>query len=186
MYRRISSIYYRAELDIEQTAILEDQSRALGLRGDFEGQSDWFGGKVQQRATFIKTDDRDTPFRIKLERMEMKKSSRFSRLLGSRHLLQFKLSSKDLDGKNVFLYKRFVLLGRVFMCICAKDKKIYAIEVNEDYQRLPQEAQGDQFRMSLEEFLHMQNPLDLNQRKVSVAWPPVQCCNIDVTPSGRH
>ncbi len=104
----------------------------------------------------------------------MKKSSRFSRLLGSRHLLQFKLSFKDLEkDDNPLLYKRFVLLGRVFMCLCAKDKKIYAIEVNEDYQRLAQDAQGDHFRMSFEEFLDMQNPLNLNKRKVSAASPPL-------------
>lgn len=145
---------------------MENESRGLGLRGDFEGQSDWFGGKVQQRLTLVKVDDKDSPFQIKLERMEMRKSCRFSRLLGSRRLLQFKLPAKNFDEGNPLLFKRFVLLGRIFLCLCAKEKTIYAIEINEDYQRLARSSQGDQFRMSFEEFMLSQNPLEFNHEKV--------------------
>lgn len=123
---------------------------------------------MQQRATLIKTDNVKLPFQLKLERMEMRKSTKFARFLGSRRLLQFKIPSKGFDNCESFLLNRFVLCGRVYACICAKDKKIYAIEINEDYQRLPRRSQGDHLRYSFEDFVAWYNPLELNKQKVTL------------------
>ncbi|KAF5367171.1 hypothetical protein D9758_004049 [Tetrapyrgos nigripes] len=167
------------ELDREQKAIEENIGRGLGLFGDFEGEENWFGGQVQQIATLVKNG---VGFKLVLEPLEMRRSSRFTRILGSRRVLQIKIdsnllmdggSSKAKNGQKSdrekvleFLSHKFVLNGRVFVVTPPKDDAVYAIEINEDYERPMHKGRermfGDSYRISLADFLEHHNPLELN------------------------
>ena len=72
-------------MEREQKAILENAGRGLGLRGPWEGEQNWYGGIVQQVARLEEEGGR---FKIRLCRLEMRKSYRFARFLGSRRLLR--------------------------------------------------------------------------------------------------
>ncbi|KAL4242325.1 hypothetical protein ABKN59_011950, partial [Abortiporus biennis] len=114
--QQISDVKIWAEPDREQAAITENEARGLGLMGDWDDVTNWYGGRLQQRARVtIPTDaSPDTPFRLTLEKIEMKKSHFFGRKLGSRHLLQFKLLDKVEDATD-FMSQKFVLCGRIFV-----------------------------------------------------------------------
>lgn len=142
--------------------MVEGSDRALGLQGDWEGTSDWFGGQVQQVARIYEVDKR---YHLRLEQMEMRKSNRLARFLGSRHLIQFKLPDKFDNGEE-FLLRKFVLCGRVFVPFHAKDGNVYLLEVKEDFERLPLASQGDQHRLSFEELINWHNPMALNEEQV--------------------
>ncbi|KAF5358800.1 hypothetical protein D9758_008586 [Tetrapyrgos nigripes] len=169
----------------EQKAIEENEGRGLGCRGDYEGEENWYGGQIQQIATLVKkpkskdSNSDSAEFELVLEPLEMRRSSRFTRMLGSRRILQmrinsdFLLSSKGNNGEKSdrdkvmeFLSHKFILNGRVFVVTPPKDDGIYAIEVDEDFgrpvYRVPQRF-GDQFRISLGDFLEHHNPLQLNK-----------------------
>ena len=162
----------REELDREQAAILENNNRGLGLQGHWEGKDNWYGGKIQQIVRMERSTDRTAtvPWTLTLERMQMTRSHRFARFLGSRHLLQVKIVGKDRDlvRERKFLEQRFVLCGRIFVPFSTKDGKVYLMEIDMDYDaRVPQLSQGDQYRISLEEFVAWHNPMGLNCDQVS-------------------
>jgi hypothetical protein len=161
---------YREEYDREQDAILEGQSRGLGLRGEWKGKRDWYGGRIEQKVRLSRSNGK---FTYRLDRPDLKKSTRFARFMGSRRILQVKLS-KDLryeKGNSVreHLSGPFVLCGRVFVPFASKDGSAYMVEVNEDEDRRPDWEQGDDRRMSLWDFIEWHNPLGLNQKQV---WVP--------------
>lgn len=159
--------YYRVELDREQEAILEHEDRGLGLKGEWRGKDNWYGGRIQQIAKMEFVQDTNS-FIIRLEKMQMTRSHRFARFLGSRRLLQMKNSGdrRDIALERKFLMQRFILCGRVFVPFSSKDGKVYLMETNDDYERTPSDAEGDQHRLSLEEFVQWHNPMSLNQRQV--------------------
>lgn len=159
----------RAELDREQEAILENQSRGLGLQGEWRGERDWFGGQVQQVARIIETPDKN--YHLRLEKMEMRKSHRFARFLGSRHLMQFKLPDKFENGA-AFLLRNFVLCGRIFVPFCVKDGNVYLLETKDDFERRPVPSQGDQYRVSFTDFIQWHNPMQLNGSQVCCLFLP--------------
>ena len=158
---------YREEYDREQDAILEGQARGLGLRGEWKGISDWYGGRIEQLVRLSKSNGK---FTYRLDRPDLKKSTRFARFLGSRRILKVKLS-KDLlyekgDSVREHLSAPFVLCGRVFVPFASKEGSAYFLEVNEDEDRVLDSSQGDDKRMSLWDFIQWHNPLDLNQNQV--------------------
>ena len=155
--------FQRAELDREQAAIIENKSRGLGLQGEWMGERDWFGGQVQQVARVIETKDRG--YHLRLEKIEMKKSHRFARYLGSRHLMQFKLPEKFENGQD-FLLNSFVLCGRVFVPFCVKDGNVYLLETDLDFERRALNSQGDQYRISFSQLVNWHNPTHLNGKQV--------------------
>ncbi|KAL0071656.1 hypothetical protein AAF712_001513 [Marasmius tenuissimus] len=138
------------ELDREQAAIMENKGRGLGLMGEWHGAQNWYGGGVQFVATLEQT--RDRKYELHLEPIEMKRSNRYSRLLGSRRMLQIRLqvnlhTPEDKEALIAFLSKSFVLNGRIFLPIPPKDNVLYAIEVNADYGRESQAKLGDHYPM---------------------------------------
>lgn len=151
---------------------MEDKGQGLGLQGDFEGEAKWYGGRIQQIARLV---DNDGGYQLQLGGMQMVgRSHRLARFLGSRRVLQVKLPEKaTFDGKMMaaikdFLCKKFVLCGRVFVPFAVKDKKVYLVETKENYERVPNIADGDQFRLTLPELINWYNPLDLNAKQVCI------------------
>lgn len=163
------TMLHREEYDLEQDAILEGQSRGLGLRGEWKDTTDWYGGRIEQIVRLSRSKGK---FTYRLDRPDLKKSTRFARFLGSRRILKVK-PSKDLryeKGNSVreHLSGPFVLCGRVFVPFASKEGSAYMVEVNEDEDRKPDRAQGDHRRMSLWDFIEWHNPLGLNQKQVRV------------------
>ena len=138
--------------------------------GHWLGKSNWYGGQIQQVATLKRLAPKDgqPQFHITLGKMQMTRSHRFARHLGSRRLLQIKIADmyQDLSAEREYLRQKFVLCGRIFRPFSVKDGKVYAVEVNEDYQRNPNDREGDRFRYSLEEIVRWHNPLNLNDQQV--------------------
>ncbi|KAK7450551.1 hypothetical protein VKT23_012860 [Stygiomarasmius scandens] len=153
------------EFDREQKAIAENRQRGLGLMGRWEGEDDWHGGQIQQIARLVKIGN---DYSIKLEALEMRRSTRFARHVGSRRLLQIRiddglLSGEPREGTIKFLSRKLVLNGRVFIATSPKDDGLYAVEINEDFGREPRFGNiGDQFRMHIGQFLEWHNPMELN------------------------
>uniref|UniRef100_A0A0W0F1S2 RNA-dependent RNA polymerase n=2 Tax=Moniliophthora roreri TaxID=221103 RepID=A0A0W0F1S2_MONRR len=164
------------ELDREQKAILENRGRGLGLMGPWEGADNWFGGNVRFNAVLqkrIHPQDNAEKFHIRLEGVEMLFSNRFTRALGSRRFIQIHVGyvpSNDAKDVASFLSRKFVLNGRIFIPIPPKDGTLYAIEIDEDYERLPIRELGDHLRWSFGRFLHWHNPIELNKRQPLVKY----------------
>lgn len=159
----------REEYDREQDAILERQSRGLGLKGEWKGVRDWYGGRIQQVVRLSKSNGK---FRYRLDQPSMQRSNRFARFLGSRRILQLKLSkelqyAKD-SGILEHLGSRFLFCGRVFAPFASKDSSVYMMELNEDVDRSPDRHQGDDTRISLWDFIEWHNPLSSNKNQVRV------------------
>ncbi|KAG6856768.1 hypothetical protein H0H87_000946 [Tephrocybe sp. NHM501043] len=151
------------ELDREQDAIMEGRDRGLGLQGEWRGEPDWYGGRVQQLARIV---GEKGVYRIRLEPMEKKKSHRLARYLGSRRVIQLRIP-KDLILKENGDIKRFmqqkgILLGRVFVPLYSKDHNTYLVESDENYERRGRVSCGDNLRKSFKEIVNWHNRLDLN------------------------
>jgi len=87
--------------------------------GRWEGEDDWHGGQIQQIARLVKIGN---DYSIKLEALEMRRSTRFARHVGSRRLLQIRiddglLSGEPREGTIKFLSRKLVLNGRVFIAV---------------------------------------------------------------------
>ena len=142
--------------------------------GDWEGKSKWYGGQIQQVARIAPVDkgsDNSCGFQLALEPLEQRKSNRFARILGSRRMLQVRVPKDLAHGESSerlrrFMAQKFVLCGRVFVPFHAKEGKVYLMETDEDYERLGDMREGDQYRMSLAAFVSWHNPLDLNHKQV--------------------
>ncbi|THH01293.1 hypothetical protein EW026_g1385 [Hermanssonia centrifuga] len=166
-----------AELDREQAAIIENNSRGLGLQGEWMGESKWYGGRIQQIVHLVKVSNNDKEksvrYELKLGRMQMGRSHRFARFLGSRRILQIKLPkdySTDWALMKKYFLQKFVLCGRVYVPFSVKDGKLYSMEINEDYERAVQVGEGDHYRLSLDEFVRWHNPMDLNAKQKVSKW----------------
>ncbi|KAF9071993.1 RNA dependent RNA polymerase-domain-containing protein [Rhodocollybia butyracea] len=155
------------ESDREQLAIEEGVGRGLGLMGEWHGATDWYGGRIQQVATLI---ERGEGFVLNLEPLEMQRSTRIARFLGSRRLIQIRMSKALLQKSrsNVIAFlqsHKLILNGRVFIPLPPKDRVCYAVEINEDYERSCDPKVGDQFRLSFREIMDWHNPMSLNSRQ---------------------
>ncbi|KAF9479421.1 hypothetical protein BDN70DRAFT_692461 [Pholiota conissans] len=153
------------ELDREQAAIQENQGRGLGLMGDWQGSTDWHGGRIQQIGRVLKLDD---SFKIVLEPCESRRSYRFARFYGSRRFLNLGIPDEILKTENdkvkAYLSHKFIICGRTFVAFHAKDSHVYMVETDEDFERSPPDQRedwcGDQFRLSFRDFINWHNPLD--------------------------
>lgn len=142
--------------------------------GDFEGESNWYGGRIQQLARLVRSPS--GTYHLELGAMQkVGRSHRLARYLGSRRVLQVKLpqkatyDEKEMSVLKKFFSKKFVLCGRVFAAFSVKDEKVYLVETNEDFQRTPKESEGDDVRYSLGELVDWYNPLALNNKQVRVS-----------------
>jgi RNA-dependent RNA polymerase len=142
----------------------------LGLKGEWQGVRDWYGGRIQQVVRLSKS--KGGKFQYRLDQPSMQRSNRFARFLGSRRILQIKLS-KDLryakdNGITGHLGSRFLLCGRIFAPFASKDSSVYMMELNEDVDRSPDRHQGDDTRISFWDFIEWHNPLPSNAKQVRV------------------
>ncbi|KAL6307807.1 RNA dependent RNA polymerase-domain-containing protein [Sparassis latifolia] len=162
------------ELDREEKAIIENRSRGLGLQGEWDEKTNWYGGKLQQVASLVKTGDgRAAIYILKLEKIRMRKSTRFARFLGSRRVLQVNIPSSlkyaDLPFIRKFMCQQFIVCGRIYVPFCSKEGKVYMMEINQDYERT-RNTDGDQYRISLSAFLRWHNDLALNTEQPTTKW----------------
>ncbi|KAI0249507.1 RNA dependent RNA polymerase-domain-containing protein [Lactifluus subvellereus] len=160
------------EYDREQDAINERQSRGLGIKDEREGVQDWYGGRIQQVLRLSRPTKNE--FKYRLDQPVMQRSNRFARFLGSRRILQVRLSKELRFAKDQaaleHLSSPFVLCGRVFVPFASKEGSVYMMEVNEDEDRDPDNSQGDDTRISLWDFIEWHNPLTLNQNQPLNKW----------------
>ncbi|KZT73373.1 hypothetical protein DAEQUDRAFT_721969 [Daedalea quercina L-15889] len=168
---QLASLPLWAELDREDKAIEEGVGRGLGLHGEWEGDPNWYGGKIRQIASVVETKD---GFELHLKAMMKRKSNRFARFLGSRRMIQVKLPDDKImrkKGEDVrkFMLSKFVLCGRIFVSFAAKDGKVFLMETNEDYERDGNSA-VDRGRMSLEDFVRWHNPMETNRGQPVTKW----------------
>jgi hypothetical protein len=151
----------RKELDREQAAIEENQSRGLGLMGEWKGVTNWYGGQVQQILRLVKHET--GYYKLTLEPMEKRRSCRFARFYGSRRFLRVRISEdlfrKENEAIRAFFVAKFILCGRVFVPFHSKDGGLYMVETSEDWERESGDWCGDQFRMTFREFINWHNPL---------------------------
>ena len=130
--------------------------------GEFQGVSDWYGGKIQQIGRLLKDG---SSYKIKLERLESRRSYRFARFYGSRRLLRIRVTEdllrKERDDIKQFFKHKFILCGRVFVPFHAKEQNVYMVETNENYGRKGHSWCGDHVRLSFSEFINWHNPLDV-------------------------
>ncbi|TFK56389.1 hypothetical protein OE88DRAFT_1619977 [Heliocybe sulcata] len=166
--RKVSGLALWRDMDREQSAILENKGRGLGLMGEYDEAPNWYGGKIQQVVHLHKPEG-SSSYSIFLKECEMRRSNRFARFLGSRRLLALHVPDKLLrdEYKDVlgFLCRKFVLMGRTYVPLHAKDGKLYLVEISEDFERRPNFQQGDQARLSLEELIRWYNPLAMNAKQ---------------------
>ncbi len=154
---------------LEQLALMENRGRGLGPMGDFQGETHWYGGRIQQIGHLIQINKKD--FKVELQPLEMRKSTRFTRFLGSRRVLQLRVSDNLLMKAETevreFLARKFVLCGRVFVPWVPKEGSLYLVEGNENYERTGhQKWCGDQYRLSYPAILEWHNPALLNSKQV--------------------
>jgi RNA-dependent RNA polymerase len=157
--------------------------------GDWEGKENWYGGKIQQVARLVEVAERSTSssktpqkitkkhspldpprkFSIRLEKMENTRSFELARFFGSRRVVIVKVKD-DLKGDDTrrCLENKFVICGRVFVAIQAKENSVYLVETNEDISRKPHREQGDGSRMTLQQIVDWYNPLKYNHKQVGL------------------
>ncbi|KAK0209210.1 RNA dependent RNA polymerase-domain-containing protein [Desarmillaria ectypa] len=155
------------QMRLEQLALLENKGRGLSLMGDFQGETHWYGGRVQQIGHLIQV--KNDKFKVELQPLEMRKSTRFARFLGSRRMLQIRVSDNLLmhaeEAIREFLAQKFVICGRVFVPWVPKEGSLYLVEGNENFERASRKWCGDQYRMSYPAILEWHNPVALNSKQ---------------------
>lgn len=138
--------------------------------GAWHGVENWYGGRVQQIARLSEFNDKTGAMKITLDRLEMGRSNRLTRFLGSVSVLQIRIKKELVTRHGEALIKalaqRFVLCGRIFLPFHAKENKVYLVEVNEDFERRPVASLGDGARLSWNTFIKWHNPLELNAKQV--------------------
>lgn len=154
---------------------MEGKQRGLGLMGNWKGEENWYGGRIQliAKVSINRNKSGRNMFSFRLEPYGIGKSNRATRYCTSLSILQLKIEknseyalSNDASIANL-LGERFVLCGRVYCPFHTKEGKLFLVETNEDYERKPVSKLGDKFRQSFDDFLNWHNPMELNSDQVS-------------------
>lgn len=139
--------------------------------GTWDGQDNWYGGRIQQVARLSRRED-GSGYHLRLEAMEKRRSLRFARFCGSRRILQLRMPEELILNENdklkSSLLGRFILCGRVFVPFHAKGHSLYIVETNEDWERQPRAEFGDQHRIPFGDFINWHNPPEYNHKQVCV------------------
>jgi RNA-dependent RNA polymerase len=132
--------------------------------------------KVQQVARVVTKlafdgDGTAPSYSLRLEKQAMGRSHRISRFYGSRRVIQVTIPKTIFNSFNNGLYgyfinNAFVIFGRVFRAVFAKDRHVYLVETNEDYKRKALDNPIDQDRLSLHEFINWHNDICHNLHQV--------------------
>ncbi|KAJ6617422.1 RNA dependent RNA polymerase-domain-containing protein [Mycena sp. CBHHK59/15] len=151
------------ELDREAKATVENKSRGLGLMGPFEGVPDWSGGNIQCMIHLVSgRNGNDKTFTAQLDPLQMTRSHHLARELGSMSVIALRDDQKGMAIKEL-ASRKFVFCGRVYILLPPKSSKAYMIETKENWgRRQPQSWCGGEHRISYDEYIMRNNPLDLN------------------------
>ena len=130
-------------------------------------QPNWYGGRIQQVVRLEEANEGS--FRLVLAKMEMRKSCRAARFLGSRRMLQVSIPQNVVNNRGddlrAFFKQKFILCGRVFVAFLPKDKKVFLMEIPEDYERGGR-VPGDERRITLTDFIAWHNSMERNGAQV--------------------
>ncbi|EIW87305.1 hypothetical protein CONPUDRAFT_87147 [Coniophora puteana RWD-64-598 SS2] len=166
-----------SEYDREEKAIVENRGRGLGLMGEWEGKHSWYGGKIQQVITLrVSGNPGQERYEFELEKPKISRSHRLSRFLGSRRLIQMRIPEQTMwnYGARITEYlsrHSFVLCGRVFIPVHAKENSVYLVETDQDHERSPRPDQkGDQYRYSLAQIVQWHNDIVANHKQPISKW----------------
>lgn len=188
-----------AELDREELALEQGNLSGLGL---VDANDPWYGGQGKYLAPhFIHWSNRIAPsavvqvaklidklllknvkksevidynkrYSLKLEKIQLGRSHRVSRLLGSRRVLQVSIHERTINSTEnhlrEFFSQRFVLNGRIFQAVLAKEKTVHLIETGDLFSSdgLPPSHLTNSGRLSLLEFIRWHNPMEFNKKQV--------------------
>ncbi|KAF7340978.1 RNA-dependent RNA polymerase [Mycena sanguinolenta] len=142
-----------------------------GLLDEYwEGQTNYYGGRIEYPLRLKKSDDPDRPYEIVLEKPQKGRSFRFARDLGSSSILHLSIPPQlvraEGDGIRRFLAQRFILNGRVYIPIPPKDTtSVYLIQTDQNYERQSMGWYGDKRRLSFDHFIQRHNPPELNSQQ---------------------
>ncbi|KAH8835992.1 RNA dependent RNA polymerase-domain-containing protein [Flagelloscypha sp. PMI_526] len=159
-------------LDWEEEAMREGKGNSL-LLGAFRPKNateseveHWAGGSVQFVARLARDPRNQGKWFLALEPPESTRSNRLARMLGSRRIIHVKIPETFFNDDRVDTIKnwftaKFILCGRVFVPLPAKDKGYYLVEVRDDTYRAKLDDL-DELRMTYIEILNLLNPMSLN------------------------
>jgi hypothetical protein len=144
--------------------------------GPWRDKEKWYRGRIQQVVRLSKSTKNE--YQIRLGELEHWKSNHFARFLGSRHLLQLwidkKLVTTEHGSTTAFVSRRLLICGRIFYPFHAKDDKktcaVYFVEVNKNFKYCDSRAEGNQYRLSWEQFMDWHNSLHCNMNQVRSLW----------------
>ncbi|KAJ7292563.1 RNA dependent RNA polymerase-domain-containing protein [Mycena rebaudengoi] len=155
------------ELDREAKAKVDNKSHGLGLMGPYENVPDYYGGKVQCQMRLVTIGEDASglkKYAPRLEPLEMTRSTHLARELGSVSVIALRDDDGGMGIKFLAGHK-IIICGRVYLCLLLKDGKAYLIETNGNWRRKPQAWCGDLHRISFDEYIRNNNPMDLNAKQ---------------------
>ncbi|KAL0067285.1 hypothetical protein AAF712_005683 [Marasmius tenuissimus] len=172
---RLSKFPY-TELDREEDEFNKGNTYAcLGCLDD----DPWYGGKVVFRAKVknIASEYAKNPkFKVVLDRPELGASYRFSRRHGSSAFIRLKVprdlcTTKMIPHLIKFLIQPMIFCGSVYRLVLEKDKTVFLYRTNEVVSGLaPPPLLSRRLMLSLEEFLELENPIELNKNQAAAKW----------------
>ncbi|KAF8320917.1 hypothetical protein DL93DRAFT_2224613 [Clavulina sp. PMI_390] len=175
------------ELDFEEKAILAGSGAGLGVSPNSPNGFGWYGGQVAQRVALTVQPTKSTDvvaakpttdqFNLVLMKHKIAPSNRVARKIGSRRVLQISISDEAKQCETLrdyFVGTKFVLNGRIYEAICAKEGTVYLIETGTyaegGVQLPPFDYISNNGRMSWEEFINWHNPIRFNSHQAISKW----------------
>jgi RNA-dependent RNA polymerase len=144
--------------------------------GFSQEEPNWYGGKVEFRATLQDTSSTDIPqYKIVLQRPVLGTSCRFTRRFGSQSFLRVKIPSALLNKRDHdlvrFLSRPFILTGYVFRAFYAKKDHVFLFKTCEVYDGKNVSepmVTGRKSDLTFQQFIDWHNPLQFNIRQGSI------------------
>lgn len=130
--------------------------------------------EVSKKGGFTTNKPKTLEFTLVMQRHKIGRSNRVARHFSSRRLIQVSVPSASIQRNSEalrdFFAHKFVLNGRIFEAVCAKDHTVYLLETA-DYDAVRSNLPvldhlSNQGRMSLAEFMTWHNPTTFNKSQV--------------------
>lgn len=161
---------YSQQFDREDAAECEGMDRNLGCMGAFMGVNDYQGGEV----TLIieaNIDEHGQLGDFKFRPPEMRRSHRVARVLGSRGVIEVRLAQEKggrLDAGDIAArVGKLSIANHIFAPLCAKEDKIFFVEVKDELAPVPASYRGDHgARRTMREIVATFNELSRNFEQV--------------------
>lgn len=144
-----------------------------------ENDPSWHGGKVHFHCKLTKPPEQNT-LKLTLEKPYLGPSSRMTRRFGSDRFIRVKIASNIFysEGTKLVSYfqQPFIFNNRVYRAFFAKDSTVFLVQTAE---KLDRDETGNALTispasvpgvLSLLEFLHWHNPLELNLSQVCFSF----------------